>query len=172
MGCGVPDRDGRSPGSTLVRRTKSTPEFGRSDGEGRKMHTVKMSRRDWMAGAATLALAAGSPLRRPKKIRDFGGAETWDVPVTIDGTITDPFMEQLAALGKAFPRTASSAWCRVPKVRCRLRYSNRTELVQTPVAAGVCCAGCAAVCGAGANGSVKWKLAPLPSSLSAQMRPP
>ncbi|MGD0346335.1 MAG: hypothetical protein ABSA85_06240 [Terracidiphilus sp.] len=28
-----------------------------------------------------------------KKIRDPGGSVTWDVPVTIDGTITDPFME-------------------------------------------------------------------------------
>lgn len=39
-----------------------------------------------------------------KKIRDAGGAVTWDVPVETDGTITQPFMDQLAALGKAFPR--------------------------------------------------------------------
>jgi hypothetical protein len=39
-----------------------------------------------------------------KKIRDFGGAVTWDVPVEIDGTITQPFLDQLAALGKAFPK--------------------------------------------------------------------
>ncbi len=42
-----------------------------------------------------------------KKIRDFGGSVTWDVPVELDGTITDPFMEQLTALGKAFPRSAA-----------------------------------------------------------------
>jgi hypothetical protein len=39
-----------------------------------------------------------------KKIRDAGGAVTWDVPVETDGTITQPFLDQLAALGKAFPR--------------------------------------------------------------------
>jgi hypothetical protein len=39
-----------------------------------------------------------------KKIRDAGGAVTWDVPVETDGTITQPFLDQLGALGKAFPR--------------------------------------------------------------------
>jgi hypothetical protein len=39
-----------------------------------------------------------------KKIRDLGGSVTWDVPVEIDGTITHPFLDQLAALGKAFPK--------------------------------------------------------------------
>jgi len=39
-----------------------------------------------------------------KKIRDAGGGVTWDVPVETNGTITQPFLEQLAALGKAFPR--------------------------------------------------------------------
>jgi len=39
-----------------------------------------------------------------KKVRDWGGSVTWDVPVELDGTITQPFMDQLAALGKAFPR--------------------------------------------------------------------
>jgi hypothetical protein len=29
---------------------------------------------------------------------------TWDVPVQLDGTITQPFLDQLAALGKAFPK--------------------------------------------------------------------
>jgi hypothetical protein len=42
-----------------------------------------------------------------KKIRDFGGSVTWDVPVELDGTIAQPFLDQLTALGKAFPRTAS-----------------------------------------------------------------
>jgi hypothetical protein len=39
-----------------------------------------------------------------KKIRDAGGSVTWDVPVELDGTITKPFLDQLAALGRAFPR--------------------------------------------------------------------
>jgi hypothetical protein len=39
-----------------------------------------------------------------KKVRDWGGCVTWDVPVELDGTITQPFLDQLSALGKAFPR--------------------------------------------------------------------
>ncbi|MGA8781581.1 MAG: hypothetical protein WB567_12610, partial [Terracidiphilus sp.] len=41
-----------------------------------------------------------------KKIRDVGGSVTWDVPVAMDGTIADGFMDQLTALGKAFPRNS------------------------------------------------------------------
>jgi len=37
-----------------------------------------------------------------KKVRDAGGAVTWDVPVALDGSISKPFLDQLAALGKAF----------------------------------------------------------------------
>ncbi|HEX8713659.1 MAG TPA: hypothetical protein VF730_17415 [Terracidiphilus sp.] len=44
-----------------------------------------------------------------KKIRDFGGGVTWDVPVELDGTIKPAFLEQLEALGKAFPKSSKSA---------------------------------------------------------------
>lgn len=44
-----------------------------------------------------------------KKIRDYGGSVTWDVPVELDGTIRPEFMKQLEALGKAFPRDSKSA---------------------------------------------------------------
>ena len=36
-----------------------------------------------------------------RKVRKGGGAVTWDVPVGLDGTISQPFLDQLAALGKA-----------------------------------------------------------------------
>jgi hypothetical protein len=39
-----------------------------------------------------------------KKIRDFGGAVTWDVPITPGGTIPQPFIDQLTAIGKAFQK--------------------------------------------------------------------
>lgn len=42
-----------------------------------------------------------------KKVRDYGGSVTWDVPVELDGSIKPAFMEQLVALGKAFPKKAS-----------------------------------------------------------------
>ena len=36
-----------------------------------------------------------------RKIREAGGAVTWDVPVELNGTISQPFLDQLTALGKA-----------------------------------------------------------------------
>ena len=39
-----------------------------------------------------------------KKITDFGGAVTWDVPIQLNGTISQPFLDQLAALSKAFSK--------------------------------------------------------------------
>ncbi|HKT47255.1 MAG TPA: hypothetical protein VJP87_06995 [Candidatus Acidoferrales bacterium] len=39
-----------------------------------------------------------------RKVRDWGGAVTLDVPVAMDGTISKPFMNQLEAIGNAFPR--------------------------------------------------------------------
>lgn len=44
-----------------------------------------------------------------KKVRDYGGSVTWDVPVELNGTIKDGFMLQLEALGKAFPKGSKSA---------------------------------------------------------------
>ena len=37
-----------------------------------------------------------------RKVTDAGGAVTWDVPVAMDGAIAQPFLDQLAALRKAF----------------------------------------------------------------------
>jgi len=37
-----------------------------------------------------------------RKVREAGGAVTWDVPVELNGTISQPFLDQLSALGKAF----------------------------------------------------------------------
>jgi len=44
----------------------------------------------------------GQVIAYTKKIRDAGGAVTWDVPVGLNGAISQPFLDQLAALGKAF----------------------------------------------------------------------
>ena len=35
------------------------------------------------------------------KIREAGGAVTWDVPVQLNGAIAEPFLAQLRAIGKA-----------------------------------------------------------------------
>ncbi len=36
-----------------------------------------------------------------KKLTDIGGAVTWDVPIQLNGTISQPFLDQLSAIGKA-----------------------------------------------------------------------
>jgi hypothetical protein len=41
-----------------------------------------------------------------KAIVDKGGVVTWDTPISIDGVIPEPFLEQLRALGKAIPRSS------------------------------------------------------------------
>ncbi len=35
-----------------------------------------------------------------RKVRDAGGVITWDVPVQLNGTMTDPFLRQLTEVGK------------------------------------------------------------------------
>src|SRR5262249_26027937 len=42
------------------------------------------------------------------KLVQAGGAMTWDVPVQTSGTISDPFMEQLRAIGKAIADAPAS----------------------------------------------------------------
>jgi len=37
-----------------------------------------------------------------RKITEAGGVVTWDVPIQKSGLISQPFMDQLAAIGKAF----------------------------------------------------------------------
>jgi hypothetical protein len=41
-----------------------------------------------------------------KAIVDKGGVVTWDMPNCVNGTISEPFMRQLRALGKAIPRSS------------------------------------------------------------------
>jgi len=70
--------------------------------DGTQVHMLSFLGERWGSGAPRFTI--GQVVEYTKAIRDFGGSVTWDVPVTIDGVITDPFMEQLAALGKTFPR--------------------------------------------------------------------
>ncbi len=89
------------PDQVTVRRSAD----GRIDGT--QIHMLSFLGEKWGMGAPRFT--ADQVVEYTKKIRDFGGSVTWDVPVTLNGTITDPFLEQLAALGKAFPRAASGS---------------------------------------------------------------
>ena len=73
--------------------------------DGAQIHMLSFLGTRW--GSGTPRFSTDQVIEFTKKIRDYGGSVTWDVPVELDGTITDPFMEQLTALGKAFPRTTT-----------------------------------------------------------------
>jgi hypothetical protein len=73
---------------------------GRMDGT--QIHMLSFLGETWGSGAPRFS--ADQVVAYTKKIRDVGGSVTWDVPVEIDGTITQPFLDQLGALGKAFPK--------------------------------------------------------------------
>lgn len=84
------------PDQAAVRRATE----GRIDGT--QVHMLSFLGTTW--GMGTPRFTTDEVIAFTKKIRDFGGSVTWDVPVDLDGTIAQPFMDQLAALGKAFPR--------------------------------------------------------------------
>ena len=75
--------------------------------DGTQLHMLSFLGEKWGMGAPRFS--TDQVIGYTKKIRDYGGSVTWDVPVSIDGTIADAFLEQLTALGKAFPRTAPGA---------------------------------------------------------------
>jgi len=95
--CGEIDK----PEQVTVRRSSG----GQVDGA--QLHMLSFLGETW--GMGSPRFTADQVVGFTKRIRDVEGSVTWDVPVTMDGTITDPFMEQLTALGKAFPRTAASS---------------------------------------------------------------
>jgi hypothetical protein len=84
------------PDLVTVRRE----ENGRIDGT--QIHMLSFLGEKWGMGAPRFT--ADQVIAYTKKITDVGGSVTWDVPVELDGTITQPFLDQLSALSKAFPR--------------------------------------------------------------------
>jgi hypothetical protein len=76
-------------------------EEGRMDGT--QIHMLSFLGTKW--GMGTPRFTTDEVIAHTKKIRDYGGSVTWDVPVELDGAISQPFLDQLTALGKAFPRS-------------------------------------------------------------------
>lgn len=85
------------PDQATVRRSAD----GRIDGT--QLHMLSFLGETWGMGAPRFT--SDQVIGFTKKIRDYGGSVTWDVPVALDGTIADAFQEQLSALSKAFPRS-------------------------------------------------------------------
>lgn len=81
------------PNLATVRRS----EDGRIDGA--QVHMLSFLGEKWGSGAPRFT--SEQVVAFTKKITELGGSVTWDVPVELDGTISQPFLEQLGALNKA-----------------------------------------------------------------------
>jgi hypothetical protein len=67
--------------------------------DGAQVHMLSYLGETW--GRGTPRFTAGEVIGYTRKIVDSGGAVTWDVPLEWNGTISQPFLDQLTALGKA-----------------------------------------------------------------------
>jgi hypothetical protein len=77
-------------------------QIRRADGgkiDGTQIHMLSYLGQTWGMGAPRFT--AAEVIAYTQKITDAGGAVTWDVPVELNGTISQPFLDQLTALGKA-----------------------------------------------------------------------
>jgi hypothetical protein len=71
--------------------------------DGTRIHMLSYLGRTWGRGDQP-RFTSEQVIEYTKKITDFGGAVTWDVPTELNGTISQPFLDQLSALGKAFKK--------------------------------------------------------------------
>jgi hypothetical protein len=67
--------------------------------DGTQIHILSYLGKSW--GIGTPRFATADMIAYTQKVIDDGGAVTWDVPVELNGTISQPFLDQLTALGKA-----------------------------------------------------------------------
>ena len=68
--------------------------------DGTQIHMLSYLGQTW--GRGTPRFTSEQVVEYTKKVVDFGGAVTWDVPVELDGTISQPFLDQLMAFKKTF----------------------------------------------------------------------
>jgi hypothetical protein len=67
--------------------------------DGTQIHILSYLGRRW--GMGEPRFATGQVVAWSRDIRKQGGAITWDVPIQPDGRIARPFIDQLAAVGRA-----------------------------------------------------------------------
>jgi len=67
--------------------------------DGVQIHMLSFLGDTWGKGKPRFTTA--QVISYTRKVRDAGGAVTWDVPVDLDGAIPQPFLDQLAALSEA-----------------------------------------------------------------------
>ena len=68
--------------------------------DGTQIHMLSYLGQTWGMGAPRFT--AEQVIGYTKKVTDSGGAVTWDVPVELNGTIAQAFLDQLTALGRAY----------------------------------------------------------------------
>jgi hypothetical protein len=67
--------------------------------DGTQIHMLSYLGQTWGMGAPRFT--SEQAIEYTRKVRQSGGAVTWDVPVELNGAISQPFLDQLTALGKA-----------------------------------------------------------------------
>jgi hypothetical protein len=67
--------------------------------DGTQIHMLSYLGTTW--GMGTPRFTSEQVIEYTRKVRQAGGAVTWDVPVELNGAIPQSFLDQLAALGKA-----------------------------------------------------------------------
>ena len=67
--------------------------------DGAQVHVLSYLGEAWGIGSPRFSI--DKVVDWSRKIREAGGAITWDVPVQLNGTISAPFLDQLSALGRA-----------------------------------------------------------------------
>ncbi len=70
--------------------------------DGTQVHILSYLGRTW--GLGSPRFAPEQIVQWSQGIRQQGGAITWDVPIQSNGLIAQPFLDQLAAVGKALRR--------------------------------------------------------------------
>jgi hypothetical protein len=68
--------------------------------DGTRIHVLSYLGRTWGMGEGP-RYTDQEVVGWSAKVRDAGGAITWDVPVQLNGTIAEPFLRQLSEIGKA-----------------------------------------------------------------------
>jgi hypothetical protein len=67
--------------------------------DGTQIHMLSYLGQTWGVGSPRFTPA--QIIEYTRKVTDAGGAVTWDAPVELNGTMAQPFVEQLSALGKS-----------------------------------------------------------------------
>lgn len=73
--------------------------------DGARIHMLSFLGTSW--GMGTPRFTADQVVEYTRKVTGAGGAVTWDVPLQLNGTISEPFLAQLKGLGKAIDASAT-----------------------------------------------------------------